>query len=89
MSDQASRRPAPIQWPCRVDAELNEELLTIQKKEHDDKSGVIRHLLALGIETYLKRDRDFHALDRHNLSIDAILPYIGDGKARRKARGER
>jgi hypothetical protein len=89
MIPTASPRPSHYQWPCRVDAETDEKMSAIQRKDHDDKSGVVRHLIALGIETYEKRDRDFHALDRAGLSIDSILPYIGDPRGHRRARGER
>lgn len=88
MSDTAPLRRVHYQWPCRMDAETHEKLLLIQKMTGDDKSGVIRLVIKLGIETWFRRDRNAHALERQGLSIDAILPYIGDGDGRRRARGE-
>jgi hypothetical protein len=72
---EADPRPRLTQWPCRVPADVSDALEFIQKVEHDDKSGVIRHLLLLGIRAWQKEERARQSLS--GVSLDQILPYLG------------
>jgi hypothetical protein len=76
MKSEAGWRPA-VQWPCRVPAEMSDELERIRMYENDDKSGTIRHILRLGIDEWSRRERDAQVFGRHGLSLESVLPYLG------------
>jgi len=80
MIHEADRRRAFTQWPCRVPADVSDALDKIKEVEHDDKSGVVRHVLLLGIRAWQKEERAREALS--GLSLDVLLPYLGDGRRR-------
>jgi hypothetical protein len=73
-------RPASIQWPCRLPEPMSNDLERIRELESDDKSGVVRRIIKMGIGEWLKNDTARRALSDRGLTIESILPYIGGGR---------
>ena len=67
-------------WPCRLAAEDSDNLSTIQNLEGDDKSGIVRRIIKLGIRSYWRHEENARAFDKLGLNAESVLPYLGGGR---------